>query len=89
MTVHPSGYKVSKFVTCVVKPKENNQCDIETYMISDLIQALERDELFEHSNSQKEMKLKKPKKNEVLPSVYMENRPVELFDPDFAIVNVR
>ena len=34
------------------------------------------------------MKLKKTKKNEVLPSVYMENRPVEVFDPDFAIVNV-
>jgi nuclear protein localization family protein 4 len=88
LTIHPSGYKVSKFVTCVVKPKENNQCDIETYMISDSIQALERDGVLEHSNLHKEIKVRKPNKNEVLPTIYMESKPVETFDTAFAIVNV-
>jgi hypothetical protein len=88
LTIHPSGYKVSKFVTVTVKPKEDNQCDIECYMITDLIQALERDGVFEDSPNKKEMKIRKPAKNEVLPTIYMENKPVETFDPDFAIVNV-
>ncbi len=85
---HPSGYKVSKFITVVVKPKENNNCEIECYMVSDLCQALERDGVFENSKSKKEMQVKKPKKNEMISSVYMESKPVETFDPDFCIVNV-
>jgi len=86
--VHPSGYKVSKFITVVVKPKENTACDIECYMISDLCQALERDGLLGDSRNKKEMTIRKPKKNEMISSVYMESKPVESFDPDFCIVNV-
>ena len=89
ITQHPSGYKVSKFVTVTVKPKDDNQIDLECYMITDLIQALERDGIFEHSKNKKEMKIRKPGKNEVLPTIYMENKPVEVFDPDFGIVNVK
>jgi nuclear protein localization family protein 4 len=44
LVVHPEGYKVSKFVTVVVKPKgDNNEIGIECYMASDQCQALERD----------------------------------------------
>lgn len=88
-TEHESGYKVSKFITVVVKPKENNECELECYMVSDLCQALERDEVFDEPKSKKEMLVRKPGKNEILSSVYMESKPVEAFDPDFCIVNVR
>jgi nuclear protein localization family protein 4 len=88
LSVHPSGYKVSKFITVVVKPKENNESELECYMVSDLCQALERDGLFEDSKSKKEMQVRKPNKNEMISSIYMENRTVENFDPDFFIVNL-
>jgi nuclear protein localization family protein 4 len=32
---HPEGYKVSKFVTVVVKPKGDGDIGIEAYMVSD------------------------------------------------------
>ena len=32
---HPEGYKVSKFVTVVVKPKGEGDIGIEAYMVSD------------------------------------------------------
>jgi nuclear protein localization family protein 4 len=89
LTSHETGYKVSKFITVIVKPKENNECDIECYMVSDLCQALERDGVFDEPKSKSEMMVRKPKKNEMMPSVYMENKPVESFDPDFCIVNVK
>lgn len=90
ITVHPSGYKVSKFITVVVKPKnENLECELECYMVSDLGQSLERDSLFEDSPDKNKMKVRKAKqKNEVLTSVYMESKEVNDFDPDFLIVNV-
>ncbi len=90
LTIHPSGYKVSKFITVVVKPKnESLECELECYMVSDLCQALERDGLFDDSPDKNKMKVKKSKqKNEVLSTVYMESKEVDQFDPDFFIVNV-
>jgi nuclear protein localization family protein 4 len=90
ITVHPSGYKVSKFITIIVKPKnENLECELECYMVSDLCQSLERDGLFEDSSEKTKMQVKKKKqKNEVLSTVYMESKDVSQFDPDFCIVNV-
>ncbi len=85
---HESDYKVSKFITVVIKPRENNEAEIECYMVSDLCQSLERDGVFGESDSKKEMKVRTPKKNEIMPSVYMESKPVDKFDPDFCIVNV-
>jgi nuclear protein localization family protein 4 len=86
---HESGYNISRFITVAVKPKDNNECELECYMVSDLAQAMERDELFEDSGLQKEMKVRKPKKGEIISTVYMENKPVNSFDPDFCIVNVK
>jgi len=86
---HESDYKVSKFITVVVKPRENNQAEVECYMVSDLCQTLERDEVFGDSEVKNRMQIRKAKKNEMMPTVYMESKPVESFDPDFCIVNVK
>ena len=86
---HPEGYKVSKFVTVVVKPKgEMQEIGIDAYMVSDQCQALERDDVFGNSESRKKMVLREPSPNEMIPSVIMEGKTVKEFEPDFFIVNV-
>ena len=85
---HQSGCKISRFITCVVKPNDSGECSIEAYMVSDMCQALERDNIFDNLKDKKLMQVRKPKKNEMLPTVFMENKPTEKFDPDFFIVNL-
>jgi NPL4 family len=85
---HPEGYKVSKFVTVVVKPKGDGEIGIEAYMISDQCQALERDDVFGESESRKKMVLREPKENEMIPSVVMEGKPAKEFEPDYFIVSL-
>ena len=46
---HPEGYKVSKFVTVVVKPRgDGAETGLDAYMVSDQCQALERDNVRIH-----------------------------------------
>lgn len=86
---HPEGYKVSKFITVVVKPKGDNQeIGIEAYQVSDQCQALERDNVFGNSESRKKMILREPASNEMIPSVLMEGKTVKEFEPDFFIVSL-
>lgn len=85
---HKSGCKISRYVTCVVKANDMGECEIKTYMVSDMCQAMERDGLFDDSKDPKKMQIRKQKKNELLPTVYMVNSPATSFDPDFFIVNI-
>ena len=83
------GYKVSKFVTVVVKPKgDGAEIGIEAYMVSDQCQALERDNIFGNSEQRKKMVLREPAENEMIPSVVTQGKPVKEFDPDFFIVSL-
>lgn len=86
--IHSSGCKISRFITCVVKPSDTGECSIEAYMVSDMCQALERDNIFDNLRDKQLMQVRKPKKNELLPTIYMENKPSDRFDPDFFIVNL-
>ena len=85
---HPSGCKISRFLTCIVKPNDQGDCEIETYMVSDMCQALERDKIFDNLDDKKRMKVRKEKKGEIMPTIYMEGKPTQEFDPDFFIVNI-
>ena len=86
---HPSGCKISRFITCVVKPNDVGDCEIEVYMVSDMCQALERDNIFDDTlKDKKTIQVRKPKKGEILPTIYMEGKPTNKFDPDFFIVNI-
>ena len=85
---HPSGCKISRFITCIVKPNDEGNCEIETYMVSDMCQALERDKIFDNLDDKKRMKVRKEKKGEIMPTIYMEGKPTQEFDPDFFIVNI-
>lgn len=88
MIKHKSGCMISRFVTCAVKPTETGDAEIECYMVSDMCQALERDNIFSNLKDKKNMEIRKPKKGEMLPTVYMEGKPSNKFDPDFFVVNV-
>ena len=85
---HPSGCQISRFITCVARPTDTNECEIDTYMVSDMCQALERDHIFDELKDKKLMQVRKPKKGEILPTIYMEGKESSKFDPDFFIVNI-
>jgi hypothetical protein len=85
---HSSKYTISQFVTVIVRPKENMETEIECYMVSDMCQALERDGIFADSEDKKTLKIREQKGHEVIPTVFMENKPVTTLDPIFFIVNV-
>ena len=85
---HPSGCQISRFITCVVRPNDAGECEIDTYMVSDMCQALERDHIFDELKDKKLMQVRKAKRGEILPTIYMEGKESSKFDPDFFIVNV-
>jgi len=67
---------------------DKGECEIDTYMVSDMCQALERDHIFDELKDKKLMQVRKAKKGEILPTIYMEGKESSKFDPDFFIVNV-
>ena len=85
---HPSGCQISRFITCVVRPNDKGECEIDTYMVSDMCQALERDHIFDELKDKKLMQVRKAKRGEMLPTIYMEGKESSKFDPDFFIVNI-
>ena len=85
---HPSGCQISRFVTCVARPNDQGECEIDTFMVSDMCQALERDHIFDELKDKKLMQVRKAKRGEILPTIYMEGKESSKFDPDFFIVNV-
>lgn len=87
---HSSGYTISNFVTVIVRPRENMETEIECYMVSDMCQSLERDGVFGDSDDKKTLKIREQKgTTDVVPTVFMENKPVFTLDPIFFIVNVQ
>ena len=87
-SVHPSGYKVSKFVTVILKPTEDGNSMPEAYMVSDQAQALERDGVFGDSENKKKLIKRKPTEKELLPTIMCENKPVNEFQPEWFIVSL-
>ena len=88
ITVHPSGYKVSKFVTVVLKPTDDGNSLPEAYMISDQCQALERDNAFGESDSRRKMVKRPGTDHDLLPTIMCENKPSEEFQPEWFIVSL-
>lgn len=85
---HPTGYYVSKFVTVMVKPKDDGNVELECCMISDTFQALVRDNVIGQCVDKHIIPKRKTEKNEILPDIFQESKKVDCFDPAFAIVNV-
>jgi nuclear protein localization family protein 4 len=85
---HSSGNWVSKFITVMVKPKEDGNVGVECCMVSDSFQALVRDGIIGDCVDKAIIPIRKAEKNEVLPDIFQESKKVESFDPAFAIVSV-
>lgn len=94
---HPCGLRVPKFVTLVLKLDMTNTGYTEGYMISDLVQVMERDNILapiseqnmnERNNNDSTILVRKPQKNEFMPQVFQESKPVEKFHRDFSLINV-
>lgn len=84
---HPVGLKVPKFVTVVVKPKEDD-IDVNCYMVSDQCQALVNANVFGHSDDRKKLVVRTPEPNEMVPAFLQEGQGVTEVVPEFFIVNV-
>lgn len=82
-TMHPSGYNVTKFITVVLKPQEDGSCLPEAYMVSDTVQALERDNVLGDSERRRRVVVREIKdKKELLPQIMKEGKPVTEFEPE-------
>jgi nuclear protein localization family protein 4 len=57
-------------------------------MVSDLCQALERDNIFGNSEDSKMMVVREPEENEMVPAIIKEGKTVKEFDPEFFIVSL-
>jgi len=80
---------VPKFVTIVARKKgEEDQVDLEAYMISDQGQALERDNVFGPSKDKKMMTLRVPGDDDLVPTVLTKGTDVKEFPPDFFLVSL-
>jgi hypothetical protein len=68
----------------------------ECYMISDLIANMERDNILasvaeqikNDNNNETLISIRKPTKDEFMPQVFQESKPVQKFHRDFSLVNV-
>jgi len=88
---HDSGYKVSKFITIVLRPNQTNNDEIipDVYMVSDQAQSLEKDNVFGEPQNRKELLIREPEDiNDILPTLIVESKPVKTVAPEFFIVNV-
>eukprot|EP01017_Pseudomicrothorax_dubius_P033291 TRINITY_DN4451_c0_g1_i3.p1 TRINITY_DN4451_c0_g1~~TRINITY_DN4451_c0_g1_i3.p1 ORF type:complete len:336 (-),score=77.01 TRINITY_DN4451_c0_g1_i3:127-1134(-) len=90
ISVHPSGYKVSKFITVTIRTRKDDTGDVvpDVYMLSDQGQALERDNILEDSDKRKMVKIRTPREGEILPTVIAQGKSSTYVEPEFFIVNV-
>ena len=69
---HPVGFKVSTQVTVIVKMIDDQKnppvLDQRAFMVSDVAQALKRDNVFGKSSDKNLMRARKPERNEQMPT---------------------
>lgn len=93
-TPHYSGYDISKFLTCTVRPNYDNggNPDTSVMMTSDQGMAMIRDGLIdiEKNKDPKHLKIREATKGELMPTILQSGKDMEegKFDPDWFIVKV-
>jgi hypothetical protein len=94
---HPCGLTVPKFISICLKLDMTNTGYTECYMISDLIQNMERDNILapiadqikNDNNNETLISVRKPGKDEFMPQVFQESKGVMKFHRDFSLINVK
>ena len=87
-SLHSSGCHISRFITCVVSPNDLGECKYDTYMVSDMCQALARDNIFDAINDDLEIGIRNAQKGEIMPSVYVENKESKIINPNIFIIDI-
>ena len=87
--LHSSGCHISRFITCVVCPNDLGEYKYETYMVSDMCQALVRDNIFGEIKDNNFIEIKSPKTDEIFPLVSVEGIETKIFDPNYFIIDIK
>lgn len=75
-------------MTVVVQPNAQGDVGVEVYQVSDLGQALERDNVFGKSENRKMMGLRDPGNSDMVPPMLRQGKTVQEFEPEFFIVTM-
>jgi len=87
---HFTKYRLSKFVTCAIRPDPNNggsPC-LNPFMISDQCTCMVRDGILNDNADRKHCVVREPQKNEILPDFLVESKPNKKILTDFFVVRV-
>eukprot|EP00927_Polykrikos_kofoidii_P020846 TRINITY_DN1993_c0_g1_i1.p1 TRINITY_DN1993_c0_g1~~TRINITY_DN1993_c0_g1_i1.p1 ORF type:complete len:542 (-),score=103.32 TRINITY_DN1993_c0_g1_i1:71-1564(-) len=88
--IHFTKYRLSKFVTCAVRPdvKLGGEPSINAFMVSDQCTAMVRDGILGEHDDRKHVVVREAKKNELIPSFIVEGKPSNKMATDFFVVRV-
>eukprot|EP00927_Polykrikos_kofoidii_P020847 TRINITY_DN1993_c0_g2_i1.p1 TRINITY_DN1993_c0_g2~~TRINITY_DN1993_c0_g2_i1.p1 ORF type:complete len:506 (-),score=105.22 TRINITY_DN1993_c0_g2_i1:65-1582(-) len=88
--IHFTKYRLSKFVTCAVRPdvKLGGEPSINAFMVSDQCTAMVRDGILGEHEDRKHVVVREAKKNELIPSFIVEGKPSKKMMTDFFVVRV-
>ena len=85
---HPSGCHISKFFTCMVSPNDSGQITYDTFMVSDLFQSMEKNNIFENNKNTKFLTVRKPKNGEIFPNIFVNDTLSDDLDINLFIVDI-
>lgn len=88
--IHFTKYRLSKFVTCAVRPdvKQGGLPALYPYMVSDQCCAMQRDDIFGDDTDRKSLVVRQAKKNELIPDFMVEGKANKKILTDFFVVRV-
>eukprot|EP00927_Polykrikos_kofoidii_P020848 TRINITY_DN1993_c0_g3_i1.p1 TRINITY_DN1993_c0_g3~~TRINITY_DN1993_c0_g3_i1.p1 ORF type:complete len:507 (-),score=104.09 TRINITY_DN1993_c0_g3_i1:108-1628(-) len=88
--IHFTKYRLSKFVTCAVRPdvKLGGLPSINAFMVSDQCTAMVRDGILGEHDDRKHVVVREAQKNELIPSFIVEGKPSKKMMTDFFVVRV-
>ncbi|CAK0884790.1 unnamed protein product [Prorocentrum cordatum] len=87
---HFTKYRLSKFVTCAIRPDPNmggSPC-LNPFMISDQCTCMVRDGILSDNADRKHCVVREAQKNELLPDFLVEGKPNKKILTDFFVVRV-
>merc|ERR1712216_830306 len=87
---HYSGYRLSTFLTCMVRPnpEAGGEPEPTVFMVSDQATSMVRDGLLGQSQDPKRCTLREKMEHEILPIVLESGKNTTSFDPDWFVVRV-
>lgn len=86
--IHFTKYRLSKFVSCAVRPDPNNNGDpaLNPYMVSDQCQALLRDGMLQDEVGQTDVIVRAGTKGECMPTFLVEGKDNRNIPTDFFVI---